>query len=200
MTPIFFSSAAEFRRWLETNHATATELVLGINNRDSGRGGITYAEALDEALCVGWIDGLVRRLDDERHTRRFTPRKPGSIWSRVNVGHVERLKAAGRMTAAGLAAYAAREEQRTGAYSFEQRPREFPPVLEKLFRANQKAWTFWRMQPPGYRRTFIWWVVSAKRPETRRARLAALIGASAARRRIDRLRPPKTESLPADGG
>lgn len=180
----FFASAAEFRRWLEANHATATELILGFHNKDSGRGGITYAEALDEALCFGWIDGLVRRLDASSHSRRFTPRKPGSIWSKINLRHVERLIAAGRMQPAGLAAHARRSAAKTGVYSFENRPEDLPPALKKTFRADARAWKFWSAQPPGYRRTATWWVISAKQETTRQRRLAQLIADSAAGRRL----------------
>lgn len=191
MTPTFFATAAEFRAWLEKHHATAAELVLGFYNKSSGRGGITYAEALDEALCFGWIDGLLRKLDADSHSRRFTPRKPDSIWSRVNVAHVERLKKAGRLHSAGLAAYARRTDAKTAVYSFENRPQTFPPALEKAFRAARAAWTFWSQQPPGYRRTLIWWIVSAKKDDTRQRRLAALIAECAAARRIDLMKPPR---------
>src|SRR5262245_30775283 len=112
--PTYFPSAAAFRAWLEKHHISATELVVGFHNKSSGRGGLTYPESVDEALCFGWIDGLVRRIDPTCHSRRFTPRKPGSIWSNVNVRHIERLATAGRMHATGLAAFAARSAKKTG--------------------------------------------------------------------------------------
>ena len=184
MRPVFFPAAADFRRWLEQHHASSRELLVGIYNQASGRGGLTYPEALDEALCFGWIDGIRRRRDENSYTIRFTPRKPRSTWSNVNVRHVARLQAAGRMTPAGRAAFDARDAKRTGIYSFENRPQNLPAALEKIFRAQPKAWAFWQEQPPGYRRTAIWWVVSAKQDATRERRLATLIADSAAGRRI----------------
>lgn len=143
-----------------------------------------YREALDEALCFGWIDGLVKTIDAQRYMQRFTPRKPGSIWSNVNVRHIARLQAAGKMRPAGLAAFAARDEKKTGIYSFENRPQRLTPALEKPFRANRSAWSFWEKQPPGYRRTMTWFVMSAKQPATRERRLVKLIAACAAHRRL----------------
>lgn len=182
--PIYFATADEFRAWLERHHASAAELVLGFYNKTSGRTGITYAEALDEALCFGWIDGIVHKIDDQRHTRRFTPRRASSHWSLVNLRHIERLTKAGRMHAAGIKAYEARDPRKVGRYAFEQRPAGFPPALEKHFRADQKAWIFWKAQPPSYRRVATWWVISAKQEATRQRRLTQLIAASAAERRL----------------
>ena len=173
--PRFFKTPAEFRRWLGKHHATAREIIVGFHKKASGRGGMIYREALDEALCFGWIDGIVRRIDDDSYCQRFTPRKPGSIWSKVNVGHVERLKAAGSMTPAGLAAFEARQPHRTGIYSFENQPRDLPAQDEALFRRNATAWKFWQEQPAGYRRKATWWIVSAKQEITRRRRLEKLI-------------------------
>jgi uncharacterized protein YdeI (YjbR/CyaY-like superfamily) len=184
MKVVHFANAADFRRWLEKNHAVATELWVGFYKKDSGRGGMTYPESVDEALCFGWIDGILKAVDTASYTHRFTPRKPGSTWSKINVGHVARLKAAGRMHASGLAAFAARTAAKTGIYSFEQRPQKLPAAFEKIFRAKKKAWTFWSAQPPGYQRVAIWWVISAKQETTRRRRLDQLIADSAARRRL----------------
>lgn len=184
MKPQFFRTADAFRRWLETHHATARELWIGYHKKGSDQGGMKYPEALDEALCFGWIDGIVKTIDGDSYMQRFTPRRPGSNWSNVNVRHIARLEAAGRMHASGRAAFAARDEKKTGVYSFENRPKVFPPARGKVFRANQKAWTFWQAQPPGYRRLLTWWVVSAKQEETRQRRLAKLIAESAAQRRI----------------
>jgi uncharacterized protein YdeI (YjbR/CyaY-like superfamily) len=183
----YFGDAVEFRRWLENNHDGATELIVGLFKRASGRGGLTYPQALDEALCFGWIDGVRRSDGPEGYTIRFTPRQPGSTWSRVNVRHVERLIATGRMHASGLAVFKARSAARTGIYSFENRPKELPRPLARTFRADEAAWTFWRKQPPGYRRTATWWVVSAKQTATRARRLARLIAESAAGRRLAQL-------------
>jgi uncharacterized protein YdeI (YjbR/CyaY-like superfamily) len=192
MKIIHFASAVDLRRWLRQNHAGVAELWVGFYKKESGCGGITYPEALDEALCHGWIDGIRKRVDGQSYTIRFTPRRPGSIWSNVNLRHVERLKKLGRMRASGLAAFAARTSARSGIYSFEQRPQEFPPALKGIFRASLPAWDFWQAQPPGYRRTAIWWVISAKQDTTRQRRLAALIALSAAGKRLDFLAPPAT--------
>ena len=179
MNPRFFKSHSDFRKWLEKNFAKETELLVGFYKKDSGKPSITYPEALDEALCFGWIDGVRRSLGDEGYTIRFTPRKPKSIWSNVNVGHVERLKKEGRMAPAGLKAYELKDPKRTGIYSFENRPRELAPAYEKKFRANKKAWEFFEKQPPGYKRQMIYRVMEAKQEETKQRRLAQLIESSA---------------------
>ncbi|MBL9203261.1 MAG: YdeI/OmpD-associated family protein [Opitutaceae bacterium] len=183
--PTFFGGAAAFRAWLDENHATASELWVGFHRKDSGRGGITYPEALDEALCFGWIDGVRKKIAPESYTNRFTPRRSGSIWSNVNLAHVARLTAGGRMHPAGLAAFAARTTARTGVYSFERKlPPELPTELEGEFRAAQAAWKFFGTQPPGYRRLALHYVVSAKRAATRLRRLQRLIADSAQGRRL----------------
>ena len=169
---------------MEVNHARLSEIWVGFFKKYSGKGGLTYAEAVDEALCFGWIDGLKKRVDELSYTHRFTPRKPKSNWSRINIQHVERLKKAGRMTPAGLEAYAAREPQRSGVYSFENAPRKLAAADEKQFKADKTAWEFFQQQPPGYQRLAIWWVVSAKKPETRARRLGQLIAESRHRRRL----------------
>ena len=174
----YFKSASEFRRWLEVNHTRLSELWVGFFKKDSGNGGLTYAEAVDEALCFGWIDGLKKRVDELSYTHRFTPRKPKSNWSRINIQHVERLKKAGRMTPAGLEAYAAREPERSGVYSFENAPRKLAAADEKQFKSDKTAWEFFQRQPPGYQRLAIWWVVNAKKPGTRARRLGQLIAES----------------------
>jgi uncharacterized protein YdeI (YjbR/CyaY-like superfamily) len=189
MPALYFKSGSEFRRWLEANHATASELQVGFFNKSSGKGWISYGEAVDAALCFGWIDGHVKRVDAERHTRRFTPRRTGSIWSNINVGHVKRLLKAGLMHAAGIKAYEARRADKTGVYSFEQKARKplaqrFPAAIEKQFRANRAAWTFWQKAPPSYQRLIIHWVTSAKQQETRARRLGRAIAASAQGKRL----------------
>lgn len=184
MKPRFFKSQSEFRRWLEKNHAQEAELIVGFYKKDSGKPSITYPEALDEALCFGWIDGVRRSFGDDTYTIRFTPRKPKSIWSNVNVRHVERLKKEGRMAAAGLKAYELKDPKRTGIYSFENRPRELAPAYQKKFRANKKAWEFFQQQPPGYKRLMIYRVMEAKQEETKLRRLAQLIEASAKGERL----------------
>ena len=180
----YFKSAAEFRCWLEVNHARVSEIWVGFFKKDSGKGGLTYAAAVDEALCFGWIDGVKKCVDELSYTHRFTPRHAKSSWSRINVQHAERLKAAGRMTQAGLEAYAAREPERSDAYSFENAPRQLAAADEKQFKADKTAWDFFQQQPPGYQRMAIWWVVSAKKPETRARRLGRLIAESRRARRV----------------
>ena len=177
---IVFATAGKFRAWLRAHHARETALLVCIRKAGSSRTGITYAEALDEALCYGWIDGVRRRIDDESFSIRVSPRKPKSIWSRINVAHVKRLIAEGRMQKAGLAAWEAREEKRTGVYSFEQDSHEMPAAYLRSFRANAKAWKWFQAQAPWYRRTLTYWVTSAKKEETRKRRLDELIAKSAA--------------------
>ncbi len=195
--PVFFASGAELRRWLEKNHATERELLIGFWKKATGRKSVTYFEALDEALCFGWIDGVRRSLDEQRYVQRFSPRKARSVWSLVNIRKVEALKSAGRMAPPGLAAFEARDEKRTGLYSFEQGK---TPTLGrkelKAFKAKPKAWAFWSAQPPGYRRVTSHWVVSAKRKETKERRLKQLIADSAAGRRVGILEP-KRKKKPA---
>jgi uncharacterized protein YdeI (YjbR/CyaY-like superfamily) len=189
--PRFFAIADDFRAWLEKHHASATELVVGFHKKHTGRASMTWTESVREALCYGWIDGIRRSLGDDSYTIRFTPRKPGSNWSLLNVRHVEELIREGRMAPAGLAAFEARKPDRTGVYSFEQRhSARLEPAQEKQFRANKAAWDFFESQPPSYRRTAVYWVVSAKREETRSRRLAQLIEDSAAGRRLAQLTPP----------
>ena len=165
--------------------------MVGLYKKASGRGGLTYPDAVEEALCFGWIDGQTNRVDDDSVTVRFTPRRPGSNWSEVNIGRALALIEAGRMHPAGQRAFDARQQARKGAYTYETRPDELPADLESVFRENEPAWEFWTSQPQGYRRSMIWWVVSAKREETRRRHLDALIEESANARRIDPLKMPK---------
>ena len=185
MKPTFFATPAKFRAWLERNHDRAAELLVGFYKKDSGKPSITWPESVDEALCFGWIDGVRRRIDDESYSIRFTPRRKGSIWSAVNIRRAEELKKSGRMAPAGLAAYDARDEAKSRIYSFENRPRELPAEYEKKFRANRTAWKFFSEQPPGYRRLMIFWIMSAKKQETRAKRLDRLIEKSANERRLE---------------
>src|ERR1051326_8374436 len=182
--PRFFTSPAQFRRWLEKNHATTEELVVGFHKKSSGKNSITYPEALDEALCFGWIDGVRRSFDETSYTIRFTPRKPKSIWSLVNVRHVERLMKEGRMHAAGLAAFERRAPERTGIYSFENAPRELSSEYQKEFRRHKKAWEFFQTYPPYLKKQVSYWVMSAKKEETRASRLRRLIESAAKGERI----------------
>ena len=193
MTPRFFAPPQDFRRWLEKHHTDATELWVGFYKKSSGRPSITWPESVDEALCAGWIDGLRKRVDDESYMIRFTPRKAGSIWSAVNTRRAAELLKEGRMRPAGRAAFEARDPKKTNLYSFEQRQAAaLAPALEKRFKANRAAWTFFQSLPDGYRRTATFWVMSAKQEDTRRRRLDVLIEDSAAKLRVRPLRrtPP----------
>ena len=184
MTPVFFQSAAEFRRWLAKNHAKQTELWLGMYKKASGKGGINYKEALDEALCYGWIDGVRKSLDADSFVQRFTPRKAKSYWSAVNTRRAHELIKEKRMAAPGLKTFEARDQELTARYSFEREAPVFDPAYVKTFKANRAAWNFFEKQPPGYRRLATFYVMSAKRPETRTQRLERVISTSAAGKRL----------------
>src|SRR5207245_238824 len=184
MKVTFFTTPSQFHRWLDRNHDRATELWVGFHKKNSAKPSITYNEALDEALCFGWIDGARKRNQDVSYTIRFTPRKARSVWSLVNITHVARLQELSRMKPSGLKAFAARDERRSGIYSFESAPRKLGAAYEKRFKANKKAWTFFQGQPPGYQRTASFWVMSAKKEETRRRRLDHLINDSASGSRL----------------
>jgi uncharacterized protein YdeI (YjbR/CyaY-like superfamily) len=180
----YFRSAAHFRKWLERHHHVTKELWVGFYKKDSGKPSITWPESVDEALCVGWIDGLRKRVDEVSYMIRFTPRKPESTWSVININRVKVLRRVGRMQPAGLKAFRARREYRSGIYSYEQRSAELPEPYAAGLKRNKIAWEFFRAQPPGYRKLASWWIVSAKREETRLKRLKRLIGDSARGRRI----------------
>jgi uncharacterized protein YdeI (YjbR/CyaY-like superfamily) len=179
MEPVTFASREAFRRWLEQHHATSKELVVRCYKMAAKAKGLTYPEALDEALCFGWIDGVRRAVDAESFSNRFTPRRPRSKWSRVNIRRVGELEAAGRMHEAGRTAFAQRDGNRSTRYSFEEKPARLGRKAEKAFRTNEAAWSFFRAQPPWYQRTSVFWVMDAKREETRVRRLAELIARSA---------------------
>lgn len=185
MKPKFFSTPSEFRKWLEENHNSSSELLVGFHKKDSRKKSVTYAEALDEALCFGWIDGVRRSMNETSYTIRFTPRKPRSIWSNVNVRHVERLKKEGRMHSAGLEAFEKRDPKRTGIYAFETAPHTLSPAYEKKFRQNKKAWKFFEAQPPYYKKLMIFRIMSGKKEETRVRRLEQLIEYSEKGVRLD---------------
>lgn len=179
MTPRFFKTPAAFRKWLAANHAKSKELWVGFYKKDSGKPSITWPESVDEALCFGWIDGIRKKYDEQSYVIRFTPRKPESIWSAVNIRNVERLVKEKRMAAAGLKAYALRKEFRSGVYSYEQRPAELVEPYASQFKKNKTAWKFFQSQPPYYRKLMTWFIVTAKTEETRQKRLARLIEGSA---------------------
>jgi uncharacterized protein YdeI (YjbR/CyaY-like superfamily) len=169
---------------MNDNHAKTSELWVGFHKKKSGKPSVTYHEALDEALAVGWIDGVRKSLNAERYVIRFTPRKRRSYWSQVNIARANALKAQNRMTAPGLKAFEARDESRTRRYSFERAASAFSPAHQREFKANEKAWTFFQAQPPGYRKTVTFWVVGAKQEETRARRLTMLINHCAQGRRV----------------
>jgi uncharacterized protein YdeI (YjbR/CyaY-like superfamily) len=181
----YFRTGAEFREWLAEHHATASEIGVVLHTKGSGKPTMTWSEAVDQALCFGWIDGIARRLDETSRVQRFTPRRPRSNWSAVNIRKVAALSAAGLMMPAGLAAFARRDEARSQVYSYENRHlAALDPSREALFRADEKAWEFFSRQPPSYRQTAIYSVMNAKREETRAGRLARLIEASGEGRRL----------------
>lgn len=184
MKPKFFSTQNDFRKWLEKYHETEKELLVGFWKVDSGKPSMTWTESVDQALCFGWIDGVRRSLGKEAYTIRFTPRRPKSVWSRINIEKIERLKKDGLMQTAGLAAYDKKEDHRAVIYSYENRPREFTPEFEKKFKRNKMAWEFFEAQPAGYRRLMIYWVTSAKQEATRISRFERLVAGSAERKRL----------------
>jgi uncharacterized protein YdeI (YjbR/CyaY-like superfamily) len=189
-----FNTSAEFREWLEENHDRVAELWLGFYKQRTGKKSITYREALDEALCFGWIDGVRKSIDDTDYKQRFTPRRPKSYWSAVNTRRASELAKLGRMAAPGAKAF----EQRTSEsnkYSFESRPEKLHLCYERQFKANRSAWEFFRAQAAWYQRTATFWIVSAKQEETRQRRLAMLISDSQAGRRLSML-TPKAKKLP----
>jgi uncharacterized protein YdeI (YjbR/CyaY-like superfamily) len=192
MPPRFFKSQRDFRAWLDKNHADADELVVGFYKKSSGRGGITYQEALDEALAYGWIDGVRKSVDAERWTIRFTARRPGSIWSVVNTKRVEELIKLRRMRPPGLKVFETRDKGKTRKYSFEQGRVALDAASEASLKANKRAAAFFNEQPPGYRKVVMHWVMSAKKEETRARRLARLIERCANGIRIDFMKPMRT--------
>ena len=191
MKPTFFSNPAELRAWLNAHHDEASELWIGFYKKGSGTPSLTRSQAVDEALCFGWIDSRLKGVDDARYAIRFTPRKPRSVWSAANVKRVRELADAGRMTAAGLKVFELREKARSRIYSYEQ-PGEvrLEAADERKFRANRKAWVFFQRQGVSYRKAAVWWVVSAKAEETRLRRLAQLIDDSEHERTVPPLTSP----------
>jgi uncharacterized protein YdeI (YjbR/CyaY-like superfamily) len=190
--PRFFATPAAFRTWLEHHHATESELVVGFYKTSSDRPSMTWPESVDEALCFGWIDGVRKSLGAEAYTIRFTPRKPTSIWSAINVAKVEALREAGKLRPAGETAFAKRTAEKTGVYSFERNEAaKLSPAQAAQLAANPKAAAWFAAQAPWYQRTAIHWVISAKQAATRERRLAELIRDCAAGRRIKQLARPQ---------
>jgi uncharacterized protein YdeI (YjbR/CyaY-like superfamily) len=195
MTIKFFKSSSQFRIWLEANHGSALELWVGFYKKASGHASITWPESVDQALCFGWIDGLRKSIDEVSYKIRFTPRKPRSIWSVVNIKRANELTAQGLMSPAGKRAFDQRTENRSGIYSYEQRPAELPDPYRATLKQNKAAWDFYEAQPPSYRRLVCWWIISAKKEETKIKRLDRLIKFSAQGQRL-----PETSGRTAQGG
>lgn len=187
----FFKTPSDFRKWLAAHHASETELWVGFYKKDSGKASITWPQSVDEVLCYGWIDGIRKTIDDVSYKIRFTPRKQRSIWSAVNIRRVGELTEQGLMQEAGLKAFAARQEYRSGIYSYEQRSPELPDQYAKKLKKSSAAWKFFQAQPPGYRKTINWWILSAKQEETRLKRLEKLIDYSGQGQRIPGYTPTK---------
>ena len=180
----YFKSATDFQRWLEKNHATATELWVGFYKKDSGKPSITWPESVDQALCFGWIDGIRKGVDEISYQIRFTPRRRGSIWSAINIKRAKKLVRQKQIRPTGLKAFAERIENKPGIYSYEQRSTELKQPYAKLLQKNKAASNFFNKQPPSYRKMIGWWIISAKKEETRMARLAKLISESAKGKRL----------------
>jgi uncharacterized protein YdeI (YjbR/CyaY-like superfamily) len=184
LKPKFFRTPADFRAWLEKNHATETALWVGFYRKDSGKRSITWPESVDQALCFGWIDGIRKRIDAISYQHRFTPRRRGSIWSAINIKRAKELVRLRQMRPAGLKAFDARIENKSGIYSYEQRTTELIEPYAELLKKNKAACKFFQKQPPSYRKMMGWWIISAKKEETRIARLTKLISASANGKRL----------------
>jgi len=182
--PIFFRSSAEWRAWLELNHDQELELLVGFYKTATGKPTLTWSESVDEALCFGWIDGVRRRIDDSRYSIRFTPRKQGSAWSRINLAKVKASTAVGKMRPAGMAKYDQRRLDKQAIYSFEQAKVEFDEEFARVFSGHRRAWEFFQNQAPSYRKRATWWVMSAVKAETRAARLQRLMEISGQRRAL----------------
>ncbi|MGE5860899.1 MAG: YdeI/OmpD-associated family protein [Ignavibacteria bacterium] len=171
----FFNSSRELRSWFEKNHDKKQEQLIAFYKKDSGKPSITYQEALDQALAFGWIDGVRKSIDEKSYMIRFTPRKPKSYWSAVNIKHVKRLMKLGSMHQSGIKVFESRDKEKSEKYSFERENVKLNSNYEKLFKANKKAWDFFQSKPPSYRKPALWWIMSAKQEETRLRRLDQLI-------------------------
>lgn len=183
MAPLFFATKEEFRKWLKKNHTKEKEILVGFYKKGSGKASINWSEAVDQVLCFGWIDGVRRSIDTESYYNRFTPRKPNSTWSIINIKKVEELTKAGLMTPAGQKTFEARKEAKTGIYSHEME-HMLDPAYEKQFKMNQTAWEFFEKQPPSYKRITIHWLMSAKQEKTRVSRLEKVISESEQLKRL----------------
>lgn len=190
MKPTFFKTPQDFRKWLAKNHNTATELLVGYYKKDTGIASITWPQSVDEALCYGWIDGIRKRYDEKSYTIRFTPRRPNSVWSAVNIKKIEELTKKGLMQPSGIAAYEKLKQNKAKIYSFEQDPKNIvlPKAYIAQFKQNKKAWQFFQSSAPSYQKAAIWWVISAKQETTQQRRLNTLITDSQAELKVKHLR------------
>ena len=184
MSILFFSSQSHLRKWFEKNHNKADELWVGYYKKGAGKPSITWQESVDEALCFGWIDSIRKSIDDESYTNRFTPRREGSTWSAVNTKRIKELIKLGLVKPSGLEVFKQRDEKKTNRYSFEQKKAKFPSEFEKKFKINKKAWKYFQTLPPSAKRLSTWWVIGAKREETKLKRLEVLIQCSEEKRKI----------------
>lgn len=184
MNPQFYLTQEDFRQWLEENHETADEIIVGYYNVKSGKGGMTWSESVDQALCFGWIDGVRRKIDEESYCNRFTPRRANSNWSAVNIAKVAELTAKGLMMPAGIEAYKKRAESRSGVYAYENEAKTFSDEYEKSFQKNEQAWEFFQKQANWYKKQMVSWVMTAKQEATREKRLEKLMAASAEEKRL----------------
>jgi uncharacterized protein YdeI (YjbR/CyaY-like superfamily) len=191
MKPTFFRTPSAFRKWLEKHHAKADELLVGFYKKDSGKPSITWPESVDEALCFGWIDGIRKSIDDISYTIRFTPRRSGSIWSSVNIARAQALIELGKMQPAGLKAFEVKKENKSGIYSYEQRSATLEEPYARLLKKNKTAWDFFQSQPASYQKAVSWWIVSAKKEETRISRVEKLAVCSAKGQRIPEMKSKK---------
>ena len=192
MKPIFFANTSELRKWFEKNHDKEKELFVGYYKTNTGKPSVTWSESVDQALCFGWIDGIRKSLDETSYTNRFTPRRPGSVWSDINIKKVEELTKKGMMHAAGIEAFNKRDEKKSRTYSYERKIVQLDKNSEKQFKQNKKAWKFFQSQPPSYQKPVISWVISAKHDETKQKRLSTLIKDSEEDQRIKQLRPTRS--------
>ena len=180
----YFNSQAEFRQWLERNHDKSSELWVGLHKKKSNKPSVSYKEAVDEALCFGWIDGVRKSVNENSYTIRFTPRRPRSIWSRINIKRANELKELGLMKPSGLRAFEGRDPKKADIYSFENAPRKLDPEFEQRFKKNKKAWAFFETLPPFFKKTCVFWLMSAKKEQTRLSRLERLIDSCARGERL----------------
>ncbi|ASK32153.1 bacteriocin-protection protein [Chryseobacterium sp. T16E-39] len=184
MEALFFATPQEFRKWLEKNHETEKEVIIGFYKVGTKKPSMTWSESVDQAICFGWIDGIRKSIDKDSYSNRFTPRKPTSIWSTINIKKVEDLTKAGLMKPAGLKAFELRKQEKSSIYSHENKLAQLDPAYEKQFKANKKAWDFFTNQAPSYKKVMLHWIMSAKQEKTRLSRLEKTIGESELEKRV----------------